>query len=187
MPGASKLITCRPSAASARSKGTPRSRLAPSPVIRSSGGPDPRTETRSLTWSASTSTKRIVRSSGEGARTRDVPADDERLDGLGARVGVDRLDAVPVPHPGEVEEDPVAAKQIPGLEDDLPCLGGVVHLRDRRDRVGQVALLDQPAEPQAVQLHGADLGEHLDQLVLHDLEARQWLAKLLPLLAIGPR
>src|SRR5258708_28288164 len=126
MPGGSGLIPCRPVAGSGRSKGTARSRLAPSPVIRSSGRPDPRTETRSLTWSASTSTKRIVRSSGEGAGTGDVPADDERLDGLGALVGVDRLDVGHVPHHVEVEQDPVAAKQIPGLEDDLPCLSGVI-------------------------------------------------------------
>src|SRR5260221_4429800 len=112
MPGASKLITCRPSAASARSNGTPRSRLAPSPVIRSSGGPDPRTETRSLTWSASMSTRRIAPSSGEGAGTGDVPADEERLGGLGAPAGVDGLSVSPRPHPVEVEQDPVAAKQV---------------------------------------------------------------------------
>src|SRR5258708_11251384 len=113
MPGGSGLIPCRPVAGSGRSKGTARSRLAPSPVIRSSGGPDPRTETRSLTWAASTSTKRIVRSSGEGPGTGDVPADDEGLDGLGALVGVDRLDVGHVAHQRGVRQDPLGSKQMP--------------------------------------------------------------------------
>src|SRR5262245_48642552 len=172
MPGASKLITWRPSAASARSNGAPRSRLAPSPVIRKSGGPVPRTETRTRTWSASTSTRLIMRSSGEGAGTGNVPAYDERLNGLGALVGVDRLDVGHVPHHVEVEQDPVATEQVPSLEDHLPCLPGVVHLRDRRDRVGQVAFLDQAPKPQTVQLYGAVLGEHLHQFVLYGMDAR---------------
>ena len=33
-------------------------------------------------------------------------------------------------------------------------------------------------QPKAVQLHGADLGQHLDQPVLHDLKAHQGLAEL---------
>src|SRR6266700_5657672 len=155
MPGASKLIACTPRPASSCSNGTPRSRLAPIPVIRSSGGPDPRTEVRSRRRSAPTltSTNRMVCWSGECADTGDVPADDEGLDGLGAFVGVDGLDVGHVPHHVEVKQDAVTAEQVPCLEDDLPRLAGVVHLRDRRDRVGQPALLDEPAEPQAVQLH----------------------------------
>src|SRR6516162_5039096 len=122
MPGASKLIACRPRAASSRSNGTPRSRLAPSPVISSSGGPDPRTEVRSRTPPASTN--RMAPSSGEGAGTGDVPAHDERLDGLGAFVGVDRLDVGHVPHDVEVQQDAVAAEQVPRLGDDLSRLPG---------------------------------------------------------------
>src|SRR5215475_16218494 len=86
MPGASKLITCTSRAASSRSKGVLRSRLAPSPVITSRGDPDPRTAARIRTPPASTN--RMVRPSGAGAGTGDVPADDERLDGLGAFVGL---------------------------------------------------------------------------------------------------
>src|SRR5260370_42161245 len=107
MPGASKLIACRPRAASSRSNGTPRSRLAPSPVIISSGGPEPRTEGRSRTPPASTN--RMAPASGEGAGTGDVPADDERLDALCAFGGVDRLPVGPVPHPVDVRQDAVAA------------------------------------------------------------------------------
>src|SRR4029450_5005905 len=117
-PGASKLITCTPRADSARSNGAPRSRLAPSPVISSSGGPQPRTEVRSRT--PSTSTNRICCWSGEGADTGDLSSDDQRLDGLGALVGVDRLDVGHVPHDVEVQQDAVAAEQVAGLRDGLP-------------------------------------------------------------------
>src|SRR5260370_32047805 len=114
MPGASKLTTCRPRAATSRSNGTARSRLAPSPVIRSSGGPDPRTEVRNRTRSASTN--RMAGWSRERADTGDIPADDERLDGVGPLVGVDRLDVGQMPHHVEVEQDSVAAEQV-------ACLG----------------------------------------------------------------
>src|SRR6266566_9583378 len=95
MPGASKLIACSPRPASSRSKGAPRSRFAPIPVIRSSGGPEPRTAVRSRTPPASTNL--MARWSGEGAGTGDVPADDEGLDGLGSFIGVDGLDVGHVP------------------------------------------------------------------------------------------
>src|SRR6266704_5085401 len=131
MPGASKLIACKPRPASSRSNGAARSRFAPIPVTSSSGGPDPRTEVRIRSRAASISTNRIVRPSGERAGTGDVPADDEGLDGLGAFVGVDRLDVGHVPDHVEVKQDAVAAEQVPCLEDDLPGLAGVVHLRDR--------------------------------------------------------
>src|SRR5215471_7296064 len=107
MPGASKLTACTPRAASSRSNGAPRSRLAPSPVIMRRGGPDPGTAVRIRTPPASTN--RMVRPSGESAGTGDVPADDERLDGLGAFVGVDRLNVGHVPHHVEVQQDAIAA------------------------------------------------------------------------------
>jgi hypothetical protein len=40
------------------------------------------------------------------------------------------------------------------LGDHLAGLEGVVHLGQRGDRVGEFALLVEPADPQAVQLHG---------------------------------
>src|SRR5215475_4614240 len=183
MPGASKLTACTPRAASSRSKGVLRSRLAPRPVITSRGDPDPRTAARIRTPPASTN--RMARPSGEGTGTGDVPADDERLDGLGAFVGVNSLDVGHVTHHVEVQQDAIAAEQVSCFGDDLTGLAGVVHLGDRRDGVGQLALLDESAEAQAVQLHRADLRQHLDQLVLHDLEAYKRLAELLPLPAIG--
>src|SRR6266540_7216036 len=119
VPGASRAIVCTPCELSARSRGADNSRLAPMPVSRSSGDPVPRTEVRSRTPSTSTYRMRGSPSgdvlSGERADTGDVLPDDERLDGLGALVGVDGLDVGHVPHDVEVQQDAVAAEQVPCL------------------------------------------------------------------------
>src|SRR4029450_5292500 len=133
-PGASKLITWKRCPASACSNGCARSRLAPSPVISNTGGPEPRTDVRRGRPSASTN--RMAARVREGAPTRDIPPRDQRLDRLRAFIGVDRLDVDHVPHDVEVQQDAVAAEQVPRLEDDLPGLAGVVHLCDRGDGAG---------------------------------------------------
>src|SRR2546429_6380748 len=66
--------------------------------------------------------------SGEGADPGDVPAHDQRLDGLGALVGVQHLDVGHVADHVVLEQDPVAPQQVTGLGDHLPCLAGVVEL-----------------------------------------------------------
>ena len=85
------------------------------PGISSTGPAGSWTAVRSRTRSVRMSTNRMVRPSGKGAGTSDVPAHDEGLDGLGAFVGVGRLDAGPVPHHVEVQQDAVAAEQVPCL------------------------------------------------------------------------
>src|SRR3712207_1163823 len=123
MPGASRLITCRPRAASSRSNGAASSRLAPRPVTSSSGRPVPRTDVRSRT--SPTSTERISAGaevtgpslSREGRDAGDVAADDQPLDSLGALVGVDGLDVGHVPDDVEVQQDPVAPQQVPRLRE----------------------------------------------------------------------
>ncbi len=83
-PGASKAIACTPRAVSWRSNGWAMSRLAPRPVMSSTGGPLPRTEVRSRTPSTSTNRTTVPSGeglSGEGADTGDVSAHDEGLDG----------------------------------------------------------------------------------------------------------
>ena len=82
---------------------------------------------------------------------------------------------------------PLPPSRSRAVGEHLAGLAGVVHLRQRRDRVGEPALLDEAAQPQAVELHRADLGEHLHQPVLHDLEADQRLAELHALPAVADR
>src|SRR5215475_8124737 len=152
------------------------SRLAPMPLINSSGGRSlrlPEIATRSRT--PSTSTNWISR---EGTDTGDISSHDESLNGLGAFVGVQGLHVGHVPYDVEVEQDAVTAEQIASFGHNLASLARVVHLRDGGDGVGETALFDQPAKPKEVQLHRAHLCQHLDQLVLHDLEADQRLAEL---------
>src|SRR4051794_21917865 len=116
-------MVCSPCRFSSRSSGADSSRLAPMPVSSRSGAPAPRTEVRSLT--PSTSTNRMDGAdSGKGAHARDVLAHDERLDRLGALVGVQGLHVGHVPHHVEVQQYAVAAEQIAGLGDDLTGLAG---------------------------------------------------------------
>src|SRR3954471_24799088 len=177
VPGASRATVCTPCTLRARSTGVDSSKLAPIPVSTSSGDPVPRTEVRSRT--PSTSTYRICgSSSGEGADTGDVPSDDQRLHGLGALVGVDDLDVAHVPDDVVLEQHAVTAQHVARLGDDLPCLARVVELGEAGDRVGEAAVLLQSRELHAVELHPGDLGEHLDEAVLDDLEAAQRLAEL---------
>src|SRR4029453_9017793 len=112
----------------ASTNGASRSRPAPMPLHRTSGGPGlccwrspplaragwapGRTDTR--TSCPRTVTRRLR----EGADTGDVPSDDEGLDGLRAFVRVQRLHVGHVPHDVEVEQDAVAAEQVPGRRDD---------------------------------------------------------------------
>src|SRR6478735_8720358 len=196
-PGASKLIVRLPRVTISRSKGSANSRLAASPVMISSGGPLPRVEVRSRTRSTSrnlmtASSGGVARwfggwpvGSGEGADTGDIPSDDEGLDGLGALVGMQGLDVRQVPYHVVFEQNAIAAQKIPSFGDDLAGSAGVVHLGQRGDGVGESALLLQPGQLQAVQLHGAHLGEHPDQPLLDDLEPDQRLAELGALPGVG--
>ena len=71
--------------------------------------------------------------------------------------------------------------------DHLAGLERVVHLGQCGDRVGEFSLLLEATDTQAVQLHRGDLGQHLDQLVLVQLEAHQGLAELGALLGVAQR
>src|SRR5438046_9441824 len=112
----------------------------------------------------STSTNWISR---EGTDTGDISSHDERLNSLGAFVGVQRLDVGHMPYDVKVEQDAVTAEQVARLGHNLAGFAGVVHLRDRGDGVGELSLLYQPAQPKAIQLHGAHVRAHPDELFLH--------------------
>ena len=55
------------------------------------------------------------------------------------------------------------------------------------DRVAQLMMLGEPADPRADELHGRHLGQHRNEALLDDLEAGQRLAELAALAAVGER
>src|SRR5664279_5283330 len=154
-------MTWMPWAMISRSNGSASSSRAPRPLMISNGRPVPRVEVRSRT--PSTSRYRMTASpagvavwlgtalvrSGEGSDTGDVPSDDEGLDGFGALVGVQCLDVGHVPDDVVVQQDPVAAQQVPALGEDLAGPAGVVHLGQRGDGVGECSLFLQSGQLQA--------------------------------------
>ena len=77
----------------------------------------------------------------ESAETRDRAADDEGVDLPGALVGVEGLGVVEEPADVVVDQDAVAAEQLPGPADHLAHPGGAEHLGQRGLGVGQVALV----------------------------------------------
>src|SRR3954469_11759092 len=83
-------------------------------------------------------------SRGEASRERrepgDLAAEDQRLDGLGALVGVHELHVGQVAGDVVPEQQAVAAEDVPGLGADGPRLAGVVHLGHGCHRAGQPAL-----------------------------------------------
>ncbi len=125
--------------------------------------------------------------SGEGPDAGDVAADDQRLHRLGPLVRVDRLDVGHVPNHVVLQQDSVAAEHVTRLGADLTGLARVVELREPGDRVAELAALGQPTDLHAVELHRGDLGEHLHEPVLDDLEAAQRPAELLAALGVRER
>src|SRR3712207_6715583 len=79
--------------------------------------------------------------SGERSDAGDVAADDQRLDGLGALVGVDDLDVAHVTDDVVLEQDPIASEQVARLGDHAAGGPGVVELREAGDRVRQPSAL----------------------------------------------
>src|SRR5262245_61366103 len=117
-------------------------------------------------------------SSREGAEPGNGAADDQALHGLRPLVRVQALHVRVVTHDVALQQDAVAAQQVPRLVDDGPRRAGVVQLRERGHRAGQPPLRRQVPEPQAVELHRGQLGQHPGQAVLDDLEARELAAEL---------
>ena len=81
----------------------------------------------------------------------------------------------------------VPAEDVAPVQADLAPLAGVVQLGQRCHLPGPAALLLQLRHPEAVQLHSGDFGEHLGELGLHELEARDRLAELDPVLRVFQR
>src|SRR6188472_1454628 len=104
----------------------------------------------------------------ERADAGDVSADEEGLDRLGALESVDGLDVHHVPDHVEVEQDAIAAEQVPGVGEHLPGHARVVQLRQPGEGGGKLAGGIQFGDLNTVQLHRGDVGEHPHQPLLDD-------------------
>src|ERR687893_1420618 len=116
-----------------------------------------------------------------------VAADDERLDRVGALVGVDDLHVREVPGYVVLEKNAVAAHDVPRLGAHLLSFAGVVHLGQGGHGACHLAPLLELGEAVAHELHVGYLGEHGGELGLDELEARYGLAELHPLLGVLER
>src|SRR5215467_4700278 len=123
----------------------------------------------------------------ERVEAGDVPADDEGMDVVRALVGVDGLQIHHVADHRMLVDDAGGAQDVTGqprrVERDLH----VVHLGHRNLLRAHLLQIFQSAELQAQELRLGDLGDHPDELLLHELERRDRLAELDALLRVLER
>src|SRR5262245_27260814 len=122
--------------------------------------------------------------SNEGAEAGDGLADDQVLHLEGAFVGVDRFRIREEARDVVVDQDPVAAHELAGPRDGLAPLRRAERLDDRRLRVRQLVFGFEVNRADQHALAGDDVGEHLCQQLLDELERPDRLAELQALLGI---
>src|SRR2546426_8382397 len=143
--------------------------------------------TRMRTPSRAVAPVRCACSRPERVEARDVPPDDEGMDVVRALVRVDRLQ---IHH---VTDHRVLVNDSGGAQDVARQPGGVerhldvVHLRHRDLLWPDLAGVLQPAQLQTEELRLGDLRDHPDELLLDELERRDRLAELDPLLGVLER
>src|SRR5437870_2946547 len=125
--------------------------------------------------------------SDEGAEAGYGFPDDELLHLERALVGVERLGIREEPRHVVVEEDAVAAEQLPRPRDDLARADGGECLRERRVLVRHLPLLVELRHAKHHALAGGDVREHLREKVLDELEGADRLPELQSLLGVGDR
>src|SRR6478735_10789451 len=123
--------------------------------------------------------------SGEGAAAGEVAADEQGLDGFGAFVGVDGFDVGHVLGDTVVEQDSVAAQKISGGGGDPAGGAGVVVLGQGSLGGGQGLGGVEVGDPAAMELHRGEVGEHLGEPFLDELEPGEGFAELDALLGVG--
>src|SRR5262245_56173000 len=86
-----------------------------------------------------------------------------------------------MPRDAELVADAVAAEHVARDARDLQLLAARIALHDRRDLDGRRAFVLHPAEPEAPLQAERDVGQHVGELLLHELVSRQRLVELLAL------
>src|SRR5215204_4580461 len=115
------------------------------------------------------------------------PPEDQRVNVVGALVGVHGLEVLRHAHDVVLLLDAVAAVHVAGLAGDVERLAAVVAL-DQRDRLGrELALVEEAPGPERGVQAERDLGLHVGELLLHELRLRERAAELLALERVLPR
>ena len=114
-------------------------------------------------------------------------ADDQILHLIRAFVGVERFAVRKEARDLVVGDDAVAAQQLAGPGDGLAALGRAERLGERRMRVRQLAFGVQLRLAHDQALRGRDVGDHLGEQILHQLERADRLAELQALLRVFER
>src|SRR5512143_2919639 len=117
----------------------------------------------------------------------DVFTDDERVHFVGAFVRLDRFEIRRMPHHGILVEDAIRAEDLARHTGDFQGVVDVVALRHRHLLEPELSLVLQPAELEAEELRLRDFAQHVDKLLLRDLERGDRLAELYARLGILKR
>lgn len=126
--------------------------------------------------------------SGPDARdASDLPCDNERVHIVAALVRVHSLHVTERLADVEIGDDAIAAEELPAERHRLPRLLGDPCLAQARLACGHLARAMELAEAPAQKPHGLDVAQHPDQLLLVQLERRQWHTKLFPLSKVPDR
>ena len=114
-------------------------------------------------------------------------ADDQILHLIRAFVGVERFGIGEEARDFVVGDDAVAAEQLAGPCDGLGALGRAERFGERRMGVRQLAFGMQLRLAHDQALRRGDIGDHLGEEILHQLERADRLAELQALLAVLDR
>src|SRR5437762_6808235 len=106
-------------------------------------------------------------------------AEDQRVDVVGALVGVHRFEVAHHAHDMEFVGDAVAAVHVAGDAGDVESLAGVVALHQRNRGRRSLAGLQHAAERQRAAKAERDLGLHVGELLLHQLIGGERAVELL--------
>src|SRR5204863_3717188 len=114
----------------------------------------------------------------------DVLADDQRMDLVGAFVGVDALEIDHVAKDRVLEADAVGAEDAAGSAGDLEGHRDVGALPEADLLRPQAAGILQAPELERQELALGEAGQHVDELLLRELERRDRTVELLPQLRV---
>jgi hypothetical protein len=131
--------------------------------------------------------RKSITQSHKGAQVGDGLADHQILHLVGTLVGVQRLAVGEEARDFIIGDYAVVAKQLSRLCDGLSALGGGERLGKRCVSVSQLTFGMQLCLTRDQALRRRDIGEHLGEMILHQLERADGPAELQALLSVFER